>query len=125
MLNPNQNSVPIIKQVFVTASDLNMRKGKLAAQVAHGCTLSMLDRNNFNNIKLWISQYNMTKIVLGANSIDIIKLYDLLKSKNIPVYKVIDAGKTEFHNVPTLTCICIGPCDASLIDPHTVTFKLI
>lgn len=114
-----------IKQVIVTASDLNMRKGKLAAQVAHGSTLSMLDRSNIINIKLWISKFNMTKIVLGANSIDIIKLYELLKSKGIPVYKVIDAGKTEFHNVPTLTCICIGPCDADLINPHTSEFKLI
>lgn len=119
------SNIKTIKQVIVTASDLNMRKGKLAAQVAHGSTLSMLDHDNIHNIKLWIQEYNMTKIVLGANSIDIIKLYDLLKSQNIPVYKVIDAGKTEFHNIPTLTCICIGPCDADLINPHTAEFKLI
>ena len=121
----NMSNIKTIKQVIVTASDLNMRKGKLAAQAAHGSTLSMLDQSNIDNIKLWISKFNMTKIVLGANSIDIIKLYELLKSKGIPVYKVIDAGKTEFHNVPTLTCICIGPCDADLINPHTAEFKLI
>ena len=37
----------------------------------------------------------------------------------LTAHKVVDAGLTEFHGVPTLTCIAIGPHDKDRIDPLT------
>jgi PTH2 family peptidyl-tRNA hydrolase len=40
-------------------------------------------------------------------------------------HKVIDKGLTEFHNVPTVTCLAIGPNKSSEIDPITGHLKLL
>ena len=38
------NGLNDIKMVFIVRKDLNMRKGKLAAQVAHGCLNSFIEQ---------------------------------------------------------------------------------
>jgi PTH2 family peptidyl-tRNA hydrolase len=36
----------------------------------------------------------------------------------------VDAGRTEFHGVPTPTCCAVGPDDPERIDPITGHLKL-
>lgn len=119
-----------VKQVIVIRKDLNMRKGKIAAQVAHASLASVLDQmikmeHPYDNKNLMqirtLSLYQNTpiydwlngsfaKIVVSVNSEQ--ELNDLIakaKELDIRATPIIDAGNTEFHGIPTLTCAAFGP----------------
>lgn len=143
----------MIKQVIVVRTDLNMRKGKLAAQVAHASLKIFLDRiynsflekvehdfsetynqlcnTNFTKHMLeWINwkegQQGFTKIVVGCkdeNELYIIQ--EKAKEANIPYALIKDNGVTEFHGVQTTTCICLGPDESDKIDLITGEYKLL
>ena len=124
------------KQVIVVRTDLNMRKGKMCAQVAHASMKFLTDNNEADrddevHVKLspseasWLSG-SFTKIVCGVDSQD--ALEDLIFKadlEGIEVHSIIDAGKTEFHGVPTLTCAAFGPAPADMLDRITGNLKLI
>jgi PTH2 family peptidyl-tRNA hydrolase len=125
-----------IKQVIVVRKDLNMRKGKLAAQVAHASMKFLLDNNEAeraNELLVKLSQEEaewvnglFTKIVVGVDSES--ALQDLMlkaKLEGITHYAIIDAGLTEFNGVPTLTCVAFGPEESSTLDNLTGHLKLL
>lgn len=125
-----------VKQVIVVRRDLSMRKGKLAAQVAHASMKFLIvnDESNRNDViqtKLneeeveWLHGSH-TKIVVGVDSEQ--ELRDLvLKAKlaDVEVHTVIDEGRTEFNGVATLTCAAFGPCLSSTLNPLTGHLKLL
>ena len=125
-----------VKQVIVVRKDLNMRKGKIAAQVAHASMKFLTDNNEAERgdemiVKLspaeamWLSG-SFTKVVVGVDSED--ALHDLmLKAElfGVECHEIIDAGRTEFNGVPTLTCVAFGPCEADVLDKITGNLKLI
>jgi len=47
------------------------------------------------------------------------------KTEGLRIYPITDAGHTEFHGVPTLTCCAIGPDYAEKIDKITGHLKLL
>jgi len=125
----------VIKQVIVIRTDLNMRKGKLAAQVAHASMKFILENNesdNVNEINTVLSEQETawfreghTKIVVGVDSEGALR--DLvLKAKlaDVECHTITDSGKTEFHGEPTLTCAAFGPDEAETIDKITGGLKL-
>ena len=124
-----------IKQVIVVRKDLKMRKGKLAAQVAHASMkvfLDMMSKEKLENgMQKWSLLLNdeediyqwlcglFTKIVVGVDSkADLLDLYVGAILAKIPCALVEDAGKTEFKR-PTYTCIAIGPAKSEEIDKLT------
>ena len=125
-----------VKQVIVVRKDLNMRKGKIAAQVAHASMKFLTDNNEAERgdemiVKLspaeamWLTG-SFTKVVVGVDSED--ALSDLVlqaELSGIEVHPIIDAGRTEFNGVPTLTCAAFGPCEADVLDKITGNLKLI
>lgn len=125
-----------VKQVIVVRKDLNMRKGKIAAQVAHASMKFLVDNDESQRgdeliIKLtpaeamWLSG-SFTKIVVGVDSEE--ALQDLIfkaEMSDVEVHSIVDAGKTEFNGVPTLTCAAFGPCTAEELDKITGSLKLI
>lgn len=125
-----------VKQVIVVRTDLNMRKGKLASQVAHAAMKFILDNNESDRgDKLMVSLSpdeatwcleRFTKVVCQIDSQEGLEQLILrAKLEGIDVYPIIDAGKTEFHDVPTLTCASFGPCQADDIDKITGDLKLL
>jgi peptidyl-tRNA hydrolase, PTH2 family len=124
-----------IKQVIVVRRDVNMRKGKLATQVAHASMKFILDNNEseradellvkLSNVEaLWITG-PFTKVVVGCDSEDDLKrLIARAEIDGIEVHTVIDSGATEFHGVPTLTCAAFGPDKSEVIDEITGHLKL-
>jgi PTH2 family peptidyl-tRNA hydrolase len=50
---------------------------------------------------------------------ELMDVVDAARKADLLVYLVIDAGRTEFHGIPTPTCCAIGPDFAELIDPIT------
>ena len=67
-----------------------------------------------------------TKIVLGCTSEkDIMDLEKQATELGIPHAVITDCGKTEFHGVPTITCIAIGPDQSTLVESITEKFSLL
>jgi PTH2 family peptidyl-tRNA hydrolase len=135
----------MIKQVIAVRKDLNMRKGKIAAQVAHASLKVWFDRMipgtpvdsdqiisyRIGNDKLtpemieW-KENAFTKIVVGAKDEDhIYSLAHQAKEADIPYAIIIDNGMTEFAGNKTTTCIAIGPADSEKIDLITGKLALI
>ena len=125
-----------IKQVIVLRTDLNMRKGKMAAQAAHASMKVFFDRKAGADaarleVPLWPEAAEwvagaFTKIVVGCLSQDeLLALEAKAKAVGLPCSLVIDAGATEFHGVPTPTALAIGPAAAVAIDAVTGGLKLL
>jgi len=132
-----------IKQVIIVRKDLNMRKGKMAAQVAHASMKVILDRMFKFDISLmrrheWVLElpYDsplekwlgglFTKIVVYVESeSELLELRDKAKEANIIHALITDAGRTEFHGEPTITCIAIGPDYSEKIDEITGDLPLL
>lgn len=125
-----------VKQVIVVRKDLSMRKGKIAAQVAHASMKFLIDNDESERadelmVKLstqeaaWLFSGSFTKIVVGVDSED--QLNDLVfqaRLEGIEVHKITDAGRTEFNGVPTVTCAAFGPEDSDVLDKLTGNLKL-
>ena len=127
-----------------------IRKGKFGAQVAHASLGALLtcfsvhkeELIKFGTIDVEPGQiqyeYNLTfnkdsvldnwlngkftKIVVSVDSDEeLIALNKALDGTYIPHALITDAGLTEFHGVPTNTCLGIGPYVAEEIDKFTGT----
>lgn len=131
-----------IKQVIVIRKDLNMRKGKIAAQSAHASLKVILDMMSkeilLNTMQKWsllISERDpiydwlngrFTKVVLYVNSEDELRdLYNKAVEKGLPAAFIVDSGFTEFHGNKTATCIAIGPDYSDKIDEITGDLPLL
>jgi PTH2 family peptidyl-tRNA hydrolase len=129
-----------IKQIIVVRRDLNMRKGKIAAQSAHASFKVFRDIMKSEWINEDQKKYTFsvsektsnwldgefTKICVSVNSEEeLMEIYNKAKENNILSSLIIDAGHTEFNGVPTKTCCAIGPDLSENIDPITSHLKLL
>jgi PTH2 family peptidyl-tRNA hydrolase len=121
-----------IKQSIVIRNDLKVRKGKEFAQLSHAVMAFIRAHSDFKNNtssytdvqKFWLENH-FPKIVLQIDSEqEMLELYQKVKDAGIEVYLITDSGLTEFHGVPTKTCLAIGPDYAEKIDPFTKHLKL-
>ena len=119
-----------------------MRKGKIAAQVAHASLKAVLDYawrstvgpDEFGKvptlsvygfpiggpIQEWLDNGEFTKIcVYVETEKDLDMLFESAKMANIPCSVIVDFGKTEFNGVPTKTCIAVGPSYPDTINKIT------
>ena len=140
------------KQVIVVRKDLKMRKGKLAAQVAHASMKVLLDlMTKYINVEdvteadtfamppvynysliftegtylhNWLDGL-FTKVVVSVDSEEeLFKILNEAEHAMIPCALITDAGLTEFGGVPTNTCIAIGPYLSEDLDAITGHLKL-
>lgn len=119
------------KQIIVLRHDLKMRLGKCVAQGSHASVAVLLNIYRGSNkefkkdLKNWLDS-GMTKVCVRANSEEeLLDLFNKAKAANLPAIKITDAGKTEFHGIPTDTCIAIGPSLGSKLDAITKELKLL
>ena len=130
------------KQMIVVRKDLHMRKGKIAAQAGHACVtaiLMALERENRLNqvtvsgdsIELQTGSQEATplsdwflngtaKVCVSVDSEE--ALLDLdKKAKELGYISALicDAGMTEFHGVPTYTCLALEPLPPEVVNPLT------
>lgn len=113
-----------IKQVIVYRRDLKMRKGKIAAQVAHASMKVFFDRmveglmipgvyGKVLVMPLTDEMYEWAttlfgKIVLSVeNEADLLRVYELAQAAGIPTALITDAGRTEFKK-PCPVCVDLG-----------------
>lgn len=123
-----------IKQVIVMRNDLGMRKGKMIAQGAHAA-MSFITRRmssgTTHNVtiskaeKAWLNS-SFAKICVRVNSLEeLLEIKQKAEYVGLEVHLITDSGKTEFHGVPTETCLAIGPDYSDRIDPITGDLKLL
>lgn len=118
-----------MKQVLVVRKDLNMRKGKIAAQAAHASMAAVVGRDGIvfdhPNIKEWLAGI-FTKICVGTDSEqELIDIYERAKVANLPCSLIQDSGLTEFKNVPTYTAVAVGPAKVDVVDQITGHLRLL
>jgi len=117
-----------IKQVIVMRHDLNMRKGKYAAQASHA-SMAFLGHRIEDAKRLepalsavqeeWFES-SFAKVVCKVSSEEeLLEIYNKAKAVGLEVHLITDSGRTEFHGVPTKTCLAVGPDTAERIDPVT------
>ena len=112
-----------MKQVIVIRADLNMGRGKIAAQACHG-SLGAYKKADDRTLKKWESE-GEKKVVLKVQDLEeLFVIYELAKATNMPIYLVYDAGHTEVPR-STITCLGIGPDEDEKIDKITKDLKLL
>ncbi|MGL6175172.1 MAG: aminoacyl-tRNA hydrolase [Cellulosilyticaceae bacterium] len=136
------------KQIIVMRKDLGMRKGKIAAQASHASTdvilKALLKEDRLNDIILKdgnitlnvstkphtpLSQWfenGVAKICVYVNSeVELLDIYNKLSETGIVSSLIKDAGITEFHGIPTYTCLAIEPMYPDQIDSITGKLSLL
>ena len=84
----------------------------------------------FSKVELdWMTEIpgerSFAKIVLQCeNEQELIEIYDKAVAAKLEAHLIIDSGATEFHGIPTKTCVGIGPDEAEKIDAITGLLKL-
>jgi len=130
-----------VKQVIVMRKDLGMRKGKMIAQGSHaslGSLLKMAKREesgagvkiefNFpadSVLDKWLNGVFTKVCVYVESEQDLEEIKAKCEAAGIPNSLILDAGLTEFHGVPTKTCLGIGPWWSSEIDKITGSLPLL
>ncbi len=114
------------KQVLVFRSDLQMSKGKIAAQAGHAA-VSAAQEAYVHHKKWWEAwlyegQKKVAVKVPGEKELG--ELEKAADEMGLPHALIIDRGLTE---VPegTITCLGIGPAPAEKIDRLTGKLKLL
>lgn len=139
-----------IKQVLVVRKDLNMRKGKIAAQCSHASVgilmkhvgdefreqekffsgPSSIDTYGFELTGIspemyWWMKNGTKKICVSVDSeAELNNIWNEAGDFNLPRYMVTDSGLTEFNGVKTKTVLAIGPAEGDIIDLITGKLKL-
>ena len=114
-----------IKQVIVVRTDLEMGKGKIAAQVGHACVLGAENVRKSNPgwfEKWWAGQEKVVLKVSGLKELEKIKNHAI--DLGLPWAEVTDAGHTQIAP-GTTTCISLGPAPEELINKITGNLKLL
>ncbi len=115
-----------IKQVILVRMDIEMGRGKLAAQVAHASLMSYFstEKKDKKIAQEWLDT-GEKKIVLKVEDDKVLKkLFEAFKYKGIPCALVSDAGHTQLPP-GTVTTLGVGPWIDTEIDQFTKGFKLL
>ncbi|MDE1871284.1 MAG: peptidyl-tRNA hydrolase Pth2 [Candidatus Micrarchaeota archaeon] len=115
-----------IKQVIIVRTDIEMSRGKTAAQVAHASLMSYFEAEKSDRgvAKEWLDTGEKKIVLKVSDEESLSKLYKAFEYKKIPCALVSDAGLTQLPP-GTKTALGIGPWKASDIDQFTRGFKLL
>ncbi len=115
-----------LKQAIVVRTDLEMGKGKIAAQAAHASLSAYLEaeRTNPQDAEKWLEE-GMKKVVLKvAGEKELFLYFQQAKDMGIPVEIIRDAGLTQIEG-GSATCFGIGPAPSEDIDKVVGKLKLL
>ena len=130
------------KMMIVMRRDLKMRKGKIAAQAGHACVEAVLmalkKENRLNDIEKssdgveltldkktntplseWF-HYGCAKVCVYVDSeAELLDIARKATERGILSAMITDAGMTEFHGIPTKTCLALEPLPCDIADELT------
>ena len=113
------------KMVVAIRKDLDIGKGKMAAQVAHAAVNLALysEKKNKKVFRNWES-FGAKKVVVRVSGLEeLYRLKQMAEGKGLATSLISDAGLTQ---IPpgTVTCLGIGPAESSVIDDITGNLPL-
>ena len=135
------------KMMIVMRRDLKMRKGKIAAQAGHACIdailMALSKEGRLNDFEMtsdgfvlkntekpstplseWF-EYGSAKVCVYVDSEEeLLSIARKAEERGIIVSVITDAGMTEFHGVPTKTCLALEPLPAEIADLLTGNLPL-
>ncbi len=114
-----------VKQDIPVMTDIDMGKGKIAAQEGHACVLGA--EHVRKSHPEWFNEWwnGQEKVVVKVNSMkELEEVKEHAISLNIPWSEVTDAGHTQIAP-GTTTCISLGPAPEDLIDKVTGDLTLL
>jgi len=114
------------KQVIVFRSDLEMSKGKIAAQAGHAAVSAAEDARRHRKVwwKAWVKEGQCKIAVKVKSEKELLKMEKQAKELALPHALIIDRGLTEIPP-ETITCLGIGPAPAEKIDKITGMLALL
>ena len=113
-----------VKLAVVVRADLDMGRGKIAAQVAHAAVAAVLANLGTDDLAGWLRE-GQPKVVLKVTSAG--ELEDVINQARVaglPIELVNDAGRTQVAP-GTLTCCAVGPAESQQIDAITAGLPLL
>jgi len=111
------------KQVILVRHDLQLPKGKLAAQAAHAAVEATL-RSDKDAVKHW-RMNGMAKVVLKvAGEKELYGMLQRAKDAGLVSCSITDAGRTVVAP-GTVTCGAVGPAPESELDALFGNLKLL
>ena len=115
-----------VKLVIAVRKDLDMGKGKIAAQVAHAavsCALTA-QKSEKKIFREWMNG-GQKKIVIRVDSEEQLKeLIRESRDAGLVTEPINDAGHTQI-SPGTLTCVGIGPAEEGILETITGRFSLL
>jgi len=113
-----------VKLAVVVRTDLDMGRGKIAAQVAHAAVAAALASLGTADFAAWRAE-GQPKVVLKVSTAG--QLEDVVRQgreDGLPVEVISDAGRTQVAP-GTLTCCALGPAESHRIDAVTAGLPLL
>lgn len=130
------------KQMIVMRRDLHMRKGKIAAQAGHACVeavlLALAREGRLEDVEVrddsvvlreagkpatplsdWFRAGEAKICVYVDGEEALLALHRRAQEAGILSALIQDAGCTEFHGVPTCTCLALEPLPVERADALT------
>ncbi len=118
-----------LKQVILLRRDIQMGRGKAAAQAAHASCDAVFKIIHSGDARWreWLEEWRregQAKIVLRVDNLDqLLTLLQQAERRGLPTSLVRDAGKTQLEP-GTITAGAIGPAPSHDIDKITGRLKL-
>jgi len=116
----------VYKQIIVVRSDLQMGKGKIAAQASHASlsAYKKVMRMDPDVARAWESEGQMKVVLKTQSEAELLEYYNKAKQAGIPCELIRDAGHTQIEP-GTLTCLGAGPWDEAELDKVFSKLKLL
>lgn len=111
------------KQVILVRQDLQLPKGKLAAQVAHG-SVEAFSRAEKDVQKSWKSEGQMKVVLKVPGEKELLNYLQFAKDAGLPSALITDAGRTVIAP-GTVTVLGIGPAEEGAVDAITGELSLL
>jgi PTH2 family peptidyl-tRNA hydrolase len=114
------------KQVIVFRSDLNLSKGKLAAQAGHAAVSAAEKARKRHRTwwDAWLFEGQRKIAVKVKDEKELLEFETQAKDLGLPSALIVDRGLTEIPE-GTVTCLGIGPAPADLMDRLTGELPLL
>ena len=110
------------KQVILVRDDLNLPKGKLAAQSSHASVDATL-KSDKKIIELWKKDGGKKIVLKVKDEKEIFKYKQMAEDNRLKTALITDAGHTVVEP-GTITCLGIGPDEEDKIDSVTGKLKM-
>lgn len=111
-----------MKQVIIMRQDLNLPKGKMAAQASHAAVEAEINSSR-KNVETWLNE-GAKKVVLKVKDLKELKeMEKKARSEKLVVAVIEDRGLTVVEP-GTITCVGIGPDKEEKIDKVTGHLKM-